>query len=191
MRRAEPSEPALPVRAAPGAERSLPRGQPRAASARAEQRRGPACRRYPGSARRAALGGRQGQRGEMGHLRNKAGGPGPRPAPPGRGEGKPQRRRWGRAEPRPLADPGHHRRAFLPHPPLPSGSPAPQRTFSWARFRRFWTFLAKMPVFMSAMAGGGDREGGERRRARQSPAATSGSGKAGMEGWRGRGGGGL
>lgn len=71
-----------------------------------------------------------------------------------RGSGRPLQGSTGACSP-PLRPP-LGQAASPRHPP-----PSPPRTFSWARLRRFWTFLAKMPVFMSAMAGGGGSGVGE------------------------------
>lgn len=76
-----------------------------------------------------------------------------------------------------------------PPPGVPGPSPGrPPLTFSCARLSRFWTFLAKMPVLMSAMAAGpgsceeqSAQRGWRRRGGAGGGAGGGGEGRAGEE----------
>lgn len=165
-----------PARPVPAGRRA---GRGGDARARGQRRRGRACGREGGIATGRAAATRFGA--APGARRARGPGPGGLRALLRRGGNRggyvtaaPAARCRGTPEPAPLRPP-LGQTASRRHPP-----PSPPRTFSWARLRRFWTFLAKMPVFMSAMAGGrgsGVGEGG-RGRARRRRAAESG------DGWR-------
>lgn len=89
----------------------------------------------------------------------------------------------GRASPRPRPRPGLLRSPGQLGPACPSPHHPACRallTFSCARLSRFWTFLAKMPVLMSAMAAGARRLRGAERAARRS--GRRGGGGAGGAG---------
>lgn len=119
------------------------------------------------------------------------------PAPPGTGAARPRRSRLPAGSPQRRVPPccsgcgggqvvpaTPARPPALPHipPPPRPARPCPPRprhpllTFSCARLSRFWTFLAKMPVLMSAMAAGPRRLRGAERAARRS--GKGGAGEA-------------
>ena len=146
------------------------------------------------------------------------------PAPPGTGAARPRRSRLPAGSPQRRVPPccsGCGGRqgvpatparppALPPTPPPPRPArPCPPRprhpllTFSCARLSRFWTFLAKMPVLMSAMAAGprrlrgaelaarrSGRRSGRRRRSGRGGAGEAAGSRRAPEGVReGRGGG--